>query len=101
MSFHAASVGVGDVCPQLRGQEQCCSADYFQNARNQLREQTLLNGFDKQSKSRLDLFRSVAEGIVDCKWRRGWGGGEGAAGGCKLYDIYTNRLNNKQVLQQL
>ena len=63
----AAGPNVSDVCPQLRGQAQCCSADYFRNAENRLRGQTLLSGFSKQGQSRLDLFNGVAEGIVECK----------------------------------
>eukprot|EP00731_Ephydatia_muelleri_P021432 Em0014g23a len=71
--------GVSDVCPQLRGQAQCCSADYFSSAENRLRGQTLLTGFSKQGQSRLDLFNSVARGIVDSE-SPGPSGGVGGDG---------------------
>ena len=70
--FAAVGTGISDACPQLSGQLQCCSADYFRNAGNQLLELTLPKGFFKQCQSRLDLFGLVTKGIVDCKslkWR--------------------------------
>ena len=50
---------VAAVCPQLKGKYQCCSDDYFNNARLKLKNQDLRNGFSMQAQPRVTGFRSL------------------------------------------
>ncbi|KAL5474910.1 hypothetical protein EMCRGX_G026937 [Ephydatia muelleri] len=55
---------VAAVCPQLKGKYQCCSDDYFNNARLKLKNQDLRNGFTMQAQPRVTGFRSLANSIT-------------------------------------
>ena len=58
---------VAAICPQLRGQDQCCSDDYFNNARKKLKDQDLKYGFGMQAQPKVSNFSSLANGIISCK----------------------------------
>ncbi|KAL5474911.1 hypothetical protein EMCRGX_G026938 [Ephydatia muelleri] len=60
-----ASTMVAAVCPQLKGKYQCCSDDYFNNARLKLKNQDLRNGFSMQAQPRVTGFRSLANSITE------------------------------------
>ena len=49
------------VCPQLRGQDQCCSDDYFNNARKKLKDQDLKYGFGMQAQPKVSDFSLLAK----------------------------------------
>lgn len=56
---------VTSVCPALKGQPQCCSGNYFNNAKNQLKNQALKAGLKMQSQSQIGMFRSLAKDVND------------------------------------
>lgn len=58
---------VAAVCPQLKGKYQCCSDEYFYNAKLKLKTQDLRNGFSMQAQPRVTGFRSLANSITYCK----------------------------------
>ena len=58
---------VASICPQLRGQDQCCTDSMFSNANRMLKGQTIYSSIEQQSQTTIGPFRNLAKGLMKCK----------------------------------
>ncbi|KAL5468900.1 hypothetical protein EMCRGX_G030048 [Ephydatia muelleri] len=54
---------VNSICPALKGQSQCCSGSYFNDAKNKLKSQSLKDGLKIQAQPRIRIFRELASSV--------------------------------------